>query len=137
MVAVPDFNKFIVHCESALFSYPLELVIRASQGDALSKLGLDNSVERLAQEHGEVLFLKAGRLADRTLSKQLNYLLTHFLIAHRKTVVYASKNSKKVTSRVFELTHQGQSPQTPTDPRSSYQALGSVRLHMPSEGFNH
>ncbi|KAF8501650.1 CNH domain-containing protein [Russula emetica] len=101
VVAVPEFNKLIVHCELELFSYSLELAIRVSQGDASSKLGLDNSEEKLAQEHGNVLFFKAGRIADRTL------------------IVYASKASKEVTLRTFELTHQGQGPKTPANPRSS------------------
>ncbi len=69
VVAVPEFNKLIVHCELALFSYSLELAIRVSRGDASSKPGLDNSKEKLAQEHGNILFFKAGRIADRTLSK--------------------------------------------------------------------
>ena len=69
VVAIPDFNKFIVHCEMALFSYSLELAIRVSQEDASSKPGLDNSEEKLAQGHGNILFFKAGRIADRTLSK--------------------------------------------------------------------
>jgi RHO1 GDP-GTP exchange protein 1/2 len=69
VVAVPEFNKFIVHCELELFSYSLELAIRVSQGDVSSKPGLDNSEEKLAQEHGNVLFFKAGRIADRMLSK--------------------------------------------------------------------
>jgi hypothetical protein len=69
VVAVLEFNKLFVHCELALFSYSLELAIRVSQGDASSKPGLDKSEEKLAQENGNVLFFKAGRIADRTLSK--------------------------------------------------------------------
>jgi hypothetical protein len=69
VVAVPEFNKLVVHCESALFSYSLELAIRVSQGDASSKPGLDNSAEKLAQEHGNILFFKVGRIAGRTLGK--------------------------------------------------------------------
>ena len=53
----------------ALSSYSLELAIRVSQGDASSKPGLDSSEEKLAQQHGNILFFKAGRIADRTLSK--------------------------------------------------------------------
>lgn len=68
VVATPEYNRLIIHCESALFSYSLELAIRVSQGDAASKPGLDNSEERLAQNHGDVLFFKEGRLAGRTLS---------------------------------------------------------------------
>jgi hypothetical protein len=68
IVAVPEFNKFILHYEMALFSYPLDLVIRVSQRDATPKT-LEDSVERLAQKDGNVLFFKAGRIAHRTLSK--------------------------------------------------------------------
>jgi len=54
----------------ALFSYSLELVIRVYQRDASSnEPSLDNSEEKLAQQHGNVLFFKVGRIADRTLSK--------------------------------------------------------------------
>ncbi|KAI0280767.1 CNH domain-containing protein [Russula aff. rugulosa BPL654] len=106
VVAVPEFNKLVVHCESALFSYSLELAIRVSQGDASSKPGLDNSAEKLAQEHGNILFFKVGRIAGRTL------------------MVYASRASKEVTLRTFELTHQGQGPQTSADPGSSYRPSG-------------
>lgn len=98
IVAIPEFNKLIVHCEMALFSCSLELVIRVSQEDASSKPDLDNSEEKLAQGHGDVLFFKAGRIADRTL------------------IVYASKASKEVTLRTFELTHQGQTPADPGSP---------------------
>ncbi|KAI0300935.1 hypothetical protein BC826DRAFT_966584 [Russula brevipes] len=70
MVAIPEFNKFLVHCESALFSYPLDMVVRVSQGDATLK-NLDDFGERLAQEYGDVTLLKAGSLDDRTLGSYL------------------------------------------------------------------
>ncbi|KAH9960834.1 CNH domain-containing protein [Russula dissimulans] len=68
MVAIPAFNKFIVHCESALFSYPLDLVVRVSQGDATSK-DLDSSVEWLSRGDGPISFLKVGRGHDRTVAR--------------------------------------------------------------------
>ena len=67
-MAIPEFNKFIVHCESELSSYPLDKVIRVSQGDVAYK-DLGASEERLAQDHGNILFLKAGRIVDRTVRK--------------------------------------------------------------------
>jgi hypothetical protein len=70
IVALPESNNVIVHCETALFSYPLDLFIRVSQGDAAIQ-ELNNSSERLAQKDGNVLFCKAGRTANRTLGKQL------------------------------------------------------------------
>lgn len=68
IVAIPEFNKFIVHCESALYSYPLDVVVRASQGDATTQ-NLDKEMERLVEEHGDVSFVKVGRFVDQTLSK--------------------------------------------------------------------
>lgn len=66
MAAIPVFNKFLVHCEMALYSCPLDMVVRAFRGDATFE-DLDNSMERLAQTHGAVLFLKTGSVAGRTL----------------------------------------------------------------------
>jgi hypothetical protein len=77
LVALPKFNKFLVHCETALFSYPLDLVIRVSQGNAAIE-DLVNSVERLAQKDGNVLFFKAGYAGDRTLGKQSSHISNSF-----------------------------------------------------------
>lgn len=82
MVAIPEYNTLIVHCESALYSYSLELAIRVSQGETASKASLDDSQERLGEEHENVLFFKAGHVTGRTLSKLLNLILTCFRIAH-------------------------------------------------------
>lgn len=65
MVAIPEFNKFLVLCESTLFSYPLDMVVRVSQGDVTLK-NLDDSGERLAREYGNVTLLKAGSFDNRT-----------------------------------------------------------------------
>jgi hypothetical protein len=67
-VAIPEFNKFLVHCEMTLSSYPLNKVIRASravQSDAAIK-DLGDSEERLSINGEHVLFLKAGRINQRT-----------------------------------------------------------------------
>jgi len=66
MVAIPAFNKFIVHCESTLFSYPLDIVVHVSRGDATTK-DLDGSVEWLSREDGPVSFLKVGHGDNRTV----------------------------------------------------------------------
>ena len=70
IVAIPESNAFLVHCESKLFSYRLDGVIRVSQGDAEPKKN-DDWETRLAQDSGDVLFFKAGRIADQTLSERL------------------------------------------------------------------
>lgn len=67
-MAIPEFNKFLVHCESTLSSYPLDKVIRASravQGDAAIK-DLSASEEKLSGDDQHVLILKAGRLVEKT-----------------------------------------------------------------------
>jgi len=67
MVAIPEFDKFLIHCDSALFSFPLEKVVRASravQGDAAIK-DLVASQEKLSKDEENVLFLKSGRLVEK------------------------------------------------------------------------
>ena len=73
MIALPEFNKLIVHFESALFSYSLDLVVSVSRGHSTPK-SLEDSAERLAQKDGNVLFFTAGRLASRTLGKRLSHI---------------------------------------------------------------
>ena len=68
MVALQDSDKFLVLCESTLYSYPLEMVIRTSQGE-LTYESLINSEEKLGQGDEKILFFKAGRLVNRTLSE--------------------------------------------------------------------
>jgi hypothetical protein len=68
VVAIPEVNQFLVHCDSALYSYPLDMVVSVSQG-ITAPLDLDSSTERWAGEHEHVSFLKAGRVADQSLGK--------------------------------------------------------------------
>jgi len=68
IAAIPIFDKFLVHCEKALYSYPLDMIARASRGEVTFK-DLDNSMERLAKEHGAVSFLKTDSINGRTLGK--------------------------------------------------------------------
>ncbi|KAH9960831.1 hypothetical protein BC827DRAFT_1205615 [Russula dissimulans] len=98
IVALPEFNKFLVHFEMALVSYPLDLVVRVSQGHA-APAALSDSVERLAQKDGNVSFVKAGR------------------VAHRSLIVYATKSFIHVTLHVLELARQ--------DETTSYRSFGS------------
>ncbi|KAH9063839.1 hypothetical protein EDB87DRAFT_1829598 [Lactarius vividus] len=101
IIALPESNNVIVHWETALFSYPLDLLIRVSQGGATIQ-ELNDSTERLAQKDGNVLFCKAGRVANRTL------------------VAYATKSFLNVTLSILEPIH-------PNENRiaSSYRSFGS------------
>lgn len=127
IVAVPEFNKFLVHCDTALFSYPLDLVVRVSQGHATSKT-LDESVERLAQKDGSVSFFKAGRVGHRTLSKEPGHVPSCF-VSHPQKVVYAAKSFLHATLHVLELTHRDENTKTSANRESPYRPFGSVRLH--------
>ena len=67
-MAIPEFNKFLVHCESTLSSYPLDKVIRAYravQSNAAIE-DLSASEERLSKDEEHVLLLKVGRIHERT-----------------------------------------------------------------------
>ncbi len=68
MVAIQEFDIFLVYCESTLYSYSLDMIVRTSQGE-LTLESLINSEEKLGQDHGTILFFQAGRLANRTLSE--------------------------------------------------------------------
>ena len=90
VVAIPEFNKFLVHYEMALYSYPLDLVVRVSQGHSTVKL--EDSVERLAQKDGNVLFIRAGRIAHRTLGKAPCQILSVF-VPHPKKLFMQRRHS--------------------------------------------
>jgi hypothetical protein len=91
IVAVPEHNKFLVHCDTALFSYPLDLVVRVSQGHDTPKT-LGDSVERLAQKDGSILFFKAGRVGHRTLSKEPSYVSSCFVSHPKKLYMQQSRS---------------------------------------------
>jgi hypothetical protein len=68
VVAIPEFDKFIVQCDSALYSYPLDMIILIAQGGATLGSIID-SEEKLAGDHRDVLFFRTGRLGNRTISE--------------------------------------------------------------------
>ena len=63
-MVIPEFKKFLVHCESELSSYPLDKVVRVSQGTAEYK-DLGSSAENPAKGDGKVLFVKAVRIDEQ------------------------------------------------------------------------
>jgi len=103
VVAIPEFNQFLVHCNSALYSYPLDMVVSVSQGN-IAPINLYSSMERWAGEHEHVSFLKAGRVADQSL------------------VIYAAKSSQQFKLHVLEPIDR---VQTLANGRPSYRRLGS------------
>jgi RHO1 GDP-GTP exchange protein 1/2 len=68
IIAIPEFDKFLVQCDSALYSYPLDMIVLIAQGSATPGSIID-SEEKLAGDRRDVLFFRAGRLANRTISE--------------------------------------------------------------------
>ena len=127
IVALPESNRVIVHCDTALFSYPLDLVIRVSQGVAASQ-ELNNSSERLAQKG--VLFCKAGRTANRTLGMQFVITSCQHTVIHLQVVAYATKSFVNVTLNILEPIGRDDNRIGP-----SYQPFGSVSLRTFPQRF--
>jgi hypothetical protein len=68
MAALQDSNKFIVHIESTLLSYSLDLLARVAQGQSPTQ-SLDASMEKIAGQDGSVLFVRIGRMENRTMGE--------------------------------------------------------------------
>ena len=135
VVVIPESNKFIVHCESTLFSYSLELAIRISQGDAAS---LDNEEGRLTEEHEKVLFVKAGHIADRTSSKQMNQILTRFPIAQPQSSCLCIEEFQEKESIIARIRVDPAGTGLPSGSQIVIPAFGfGSSPHMPSERFSH
>jgi hypothetical protein len=66
LIALQDFNKFIVQHEASLLAYSLDLLARVYQGQAPPET-LDASMEKVAGHEGSVLFARSGRIGNRTL----------------------------------------------------------------------
>lgn len=60
------FNKFIIHVDSSLVSYSLDLLARVSLGQAQSKT-LDASSEKITGQDS-VLFFRHAQIGQRILS---------------------------------------------------------------------
>jgi len=83
LIALHDFNKFIVQHEASLLAYSVDLLARVAQGQAPPQT-LDASMEKLAGQEGSVLFARSGRVGNRTL------------------LIYASKKILQVTVHALE-----------------------------------
>ncbi|KAI0058174.1 hypothetical protein BV25DRAFT_1891692 [Artomyces pyxidatus] len=119
IVALPEFNKVIVHHESSLLSYSLDLLVRVSQGNSTVQ-SLEASIERIGAKDGNVLFFRAGRIANRTL------------------VVYATKSFMQVTLHAMEVvkpTATSLTPRRDSISHLSYRQFGSP-AYVPRDTHN-
>jgi hypothetical protein len=83
LVALQQFNKFLVQSDTSLLSYSLDLLARVARGE--TPVGtLEASKETIAGPGGDgsVLFFKVGVIGSRTLSE----LCYHYSTGHRLEV---------------------------------------------------
>ncbi len=118
------FNKFIIHHESSLISYSLDLIVRVSQGQADVKL-LNASMEKIAGQLNSVVFFKHTHVGSRVLSRSLVDQQTRdneFF----PLVIYASKKTFQVSLnlQVLEVVDISEAAMSPK--------RGSKALQTPS-----
>ncbi|TDL16579.1 hypothetical protein BD410DRAFT_822834 [Rickenella mellea] len=83
MAALQDYNKLIVHVNSLLYSYSLDILARVSQGQSTPQ-ALEASLETIAGQDNPVIFFRAGELLKRMI------------------VVYACKSFRQTTVQALE-----------------------------------
>jgi RHO1 GDP-GTP exchange protein 1/2 len=101
MIALQDFNKFVVQHEASLLAYSLDLLARVAQGQAPPHT-LDASMEKLAGQDGSVLFVRSGLVGNRTLREPSQITLSIDEGAYGYVVIFASKKLLQVTVHALE-----------------------------------
>jgi hypothetical protein len=109
MIALHDFNKFIVQHEASLLSYSLDLLARVAQGQAPPQT-LDASMEKLAGQDGSVLFARSGRVGNRTLRGSSMAGLCTDDATDALLVIFASKKLLQVTVHALEAVNFSNNP---------------------------
>ncbi|KAG2157870.1 uncharacterized protein EDB93DRAFT_730686 [Suillus bovinus] len=120
IIVLQDFNKFIVHHESYLLSYSLDILARVTMYQAPAS-SLDASMEKIAGEDGTVLFCSAGRIKQRMI------------------IVYALKSFFQITVHVLEACNLSELRRTPS--RGSQGTILSFRpfgepLYVPKDAYS-
>lgn len=120
IIVLQDFNKFIVHHESYLLSYSLDLLARVAMYQAPAS-SLDASLEKIAGGDGTVLFCSAGRIKQRMI------------------IVYALKSFFQITVHALEACNLSELRRTPS--RGSQNAILSFRpfgeaLYVPKDAYS-
>lgn len=120
IIVLQDFNKFIVHHESYLLAYSLDLLARVAMYQAPAS-SLDASMEKIAGGDGTVLFCSAGRIKQRMI------------------VVYALKSFFQITVHALEACNFSELRRTPS--RGSQGTVSSFRpfgepLYVPKDAYS-
>lgn len=120
IIVLQEFNKFIVHHESYLLAYSLDLLARVAMYQAPAS-SLDASMEKIAGGDGTVLFCSAGRIKQRTI------------------IVYALKSFFQITVHALEAWTLSELRRTPS--RGSQGTILSFRpfgepLYVPKDAYS-
>ncbi|KAG1781631.1 hypothetical protein EV702DRAFT_1177351 [Suillus placidus] len=120
IIVLQDFNKFIVHHESYLLAYSLDILARVAMYQAPAS-SLDASMEKIAGGDGTVLFCSAGRIKQRMI------------------VVYALKSFFQITVHALEACNLSELRRTPS--RGSQGSISSFRpfgepLYVPKDAYS-
>ncbi|EIW84261.1 hypothetical protein CONPUDRAFT_163433 [Coniophora puteana RWD-64-598 SS2] len=107
IIALQESNRFVIHHDSYLISYSLDLLARVSQSQSPPS-SLDASLEKIAGHDGNVLFCRAGRIGGRVL------------------LVYAVKTFLQVTVHALEAISSSDLSLRPV--RSSNSVFGSRNM---------
>jgi hypothetical protein len=70
MIALPEFNKLVVHQANSLWTCSLDSLARAALSGEPGRQEARASLQRLTNPDDNVLFFKAGQVANRTLGMQ-------------------------------------------------------------------
>ncbi|KAG1747212.1 uncharacterized protein EDB91DRAFT_74648 [Suillus paluster] len=121
IIVLQEFNKFIVHHESYLLAYSLDLLARVAMYQAPPS-SLDASLEKIAGGDGTVLFCCAGRIKQRTI------------------IVYALKSFFQITVHALEACNLSDLRRTPSrggfqGPISSFRPFGEA-LYVPKDAYS-
>ncbi|KAG1805037.1 uncharacterized protein HD556DRAFT_1328030 [Suillus plorans] len=120
IIVLQEFNKFIVHHESYLLSYSLDILARVAMYQAPAS-SLDASMEKIAGEDGTVLFCTVGRIKQRMI------------------VIYALKSFFQITVHALEACNLSELRRTPS--RGSQGTVSSFRpfgepLYVPKDAYS-
>jgi hypothetical protein len=133
LIALHDFNKFLVHYNAAIYSYPLSGVSRVFSGDQ-SQESLEKCVEKVSGTSTEVQLARAGKIGNRTISKDMT-LSNIRKVNHKnksKTVIYSSRKLLQMNLQVLEAIHPSETLATPRHEISkSFRPFGEV-IHTPT-----
>ncbi|OAX43158.1 hypothetical protein K503DRAFT_732249 [Rhizopogon vinicolor AM-OR11-026] len=120
IIVLQEFNRFIIHHESYLLAYSLDILARVALYQAPPS-SLDASLEKIAGGDGTVLFCCAGRIKMRTI------------------IVYALKSFFQVTVHVLEACNPSDLRRTPSRTFqghvSSFRPFGEA-MYVPKDAYS-